>query len=282
MKNILITGISTGIGYSCAEVFIKKGYRVFGSVRKLSDSEKLKDEFGENLIPLLFDVTDQIAIDKSYEYVKDYLDKTNEGLDCLINNSGIAEGGPLLHMPITQIEKHFDINVIGLLRVTKTFLPLLGAQKNYKYKSGKIINIGSVSGKIGSPMAGAYVGSKHALEGISHSLRRELLIYGIDVIIIGLGPVITPIWDKGINIEPYLATDYKESLKLTEAYVRNSSMNGFSSEKVANDILKIFENTRPKVRYAIVPNYLTNWLLPRLIPHRIIDKIIGKALKLTK
>lgn len=282
MKNILITGVSTGIGYSCVDAFIKKGYRVFGSVRKSSDAEKLKNQFGNNFIPLIFDVTDQVAINKSYMEVEAFLINQNEGLDCLINNSGIAEGGPLLNMPIEQIQKHFDINVIGLLRVTKTFLPLLGAKNNYKYKAGKILNIGSVSGKIASPMIGAYVGSKHALEGISHSLRRELLIYGIDVVIIGLGPVITPIWDKGINIEPYLDTDYKDSIKIMADYVRKNAMKGFTPEKAAYDIVKIFETKKPKVRYALVPSPIKNWIIPRLIPQRIMDKIMSKALNLKK
>jgi short-subunit dehydrogenase len=280
LENILITGVSTGIGYSCLKAFIKRGDRVFGSVRKTSDAEKLKQEFGDNFIPLIFDVTDQDAIDKSYFEVEKNLN--GQGLDCLINNSGIAEGGPILHIDIEKIKKHFDINVIGLFRVTKKFLPLLGARKNHNYNPGRIINITSVAGKISAPMIAPYSGSKHAVEGMSHSLRRELLLYGIKVIIAAPGAVITPIWDKGIDEEPFLNTDYGESIKLFAKQARKKSQNGFTADKVANDIVKIFESKNPKVRYAIVPGYITNWLIPRLLPHKVIDFAIGKAMKLIK
>lgn len=280
MKNILITGVSTGIGYSCVKAFIKRGDRVFGSVRKQSDADKLKLEFGINFIPLLFDVTDQEAIDKAYLEVENILN--GQGLDCLINNSGIAEGGPVLHIDIEKIKKHFDINVIGLFRVTKKFLPLLGARKNHNYKAGRILNVTSVAGKISAPMIAPYVGSKHAVEGMSHSLRRELLIYGIKVVIVAPGAVITPIWDKGIDDEAFKNTDYGDSIKLFADQARKKADKGFTADKVANDIVKIFENPNPKVRYAIVPNYLVNWFIPRLLPHKIIDLIIGKTMKLIK
>ncbi len=126
---------------------------------------------------MVFDVTDQEAIGQALNKVTEQL--TTKSIFCLVNNSGIAIGGPLQFQELEEIEHHFQVNVIGLMRVTKAFLPLLGAQENHTSSPGKIINISSVAGKVATPFVGAYVGSKHAVEGLSHSLRRELLIYGL-------------------------------------------------------------------------------------------------------
>ena len=102
----------------------------------------------------------------------------------------------MLYQPIDEIRQVFDVNVIGLLRVTQTFAPLLAATPTSQARPGRVINMSSMAGKFGAPFVGAYVGSKHAVEGLSESLRRELMVFGIDVVIIGPGTVVTAIWDK--------------------------------------------------------------------------------------
>ena len=224
-KTAVITGVSTGIGLGIAKELAQRGYKVFGSVRKESDAEKVKQAIGANYIPLIMDVTDEEAILKAAEKVKQELG--NEGLGVLINNSGIAEAGPLMHQPIDEIKQQFEVNIFGLLRVTQVFLPLLGARENHNSVRGKILNISSVGGKIAAPFIGAYVGSKHALEGMSHTLRRELLIYGIDVIIIGPGAVKTPIWEKVGDLDRYKHTIFDQSIRNFAYY--------FIAEKVMNN-----------------------------------------------
>lgn len=274
MKHIIITGVSTGIGLASLEAFANKGYHVFGSVRKEEDSNRLKEKFGESFTPLLFDVTDDKAVTAAAEQVQAKL--KGDSIACLVNNSGIAIGGPLQYQDLDVIEKHFQVNVIGLMRVTKAFLPLLGAQSDFQGIPGKIINISSVAGKVAAPFVGAYVGSKHAVEGLSHSLRRELLIYGIDVIIVGPGSVQTPIWDKGIGMQAYADTPYGSILKRFGKAAKRGGEKGLKASFIGDQIVKITESKNPKVRYAFVPGKFSNWTIPKLLPHRWLDKIIKK------
>jgi NAD(P)-dependent dehydrogenase (short-subunit alcohol dehydrogenase family) len=276
VKAILITGVSSGIGYATAKEFAGCGYQVFGSVRKQEDAKRLMDEIGSNFIPLLLDVTDQKALQEAVEKVTSILG--NNGLAGLINNAGIATSGPLAYQTIEEIRWQFEVNVIAPIAVTQAFLPLLKVRQSPKSKPGRIINISSVGGKIASPFIGAYVGSKHAIEGISHSLRRELQFHDIKVVIIGPGAVSTPIWDKesAQNTSRFAATEYAEPIEKFQKYALSLGKAGNSPEKIGRFIRKVFELENPKVRYAIVPNPILNWFLPLVLPDSWLDKIIGR------
>lgn len=280
-QNVVITGASTGIGYSAAKIFIENGCRVFGSVRKEADGEKLSRELGDDFIPLFFDVTNHSAIESEAKKVEEIIKK--EGLACLINNAGIAVTGPLMHLSIDELKKQFEVNVFGLMAVTQAFLPMLGAKKNYALPKGKIINISSVAGQTSMPFMGPYCGSKHALEGISNSLRRELLLYGIDVVIVAPGPVKTPIWEKGIIKEvpaEILNSDYAPMLsRLTHEYKKEEKQ-AMEVDDLSREIYKIFKAKRPKTHYVFRNNKFTKWILPRyFLPDRVIDGLIKKLLK---
>ncbi len=281
MKNIVITGVSTGIGYSATKNLIENKYRVFGSVRKQEDADKLKKEFGENFYPLLFDVRDESAIEAASIEVEKVVG--DNGVDCLINNSGIALGGPILHLSKEVFKEQFEVNLFGVVSVTNIFSKLLGAYKDSKH-CGKIIMISSVSGKRSYPFVGPYTASKHALEGFSDSLRRELMLYGIDVILVEPGPIKTAIWDKAPSPDdnPFLGTDYEESLKIFYKEVVIKGKQGLESESVAKLIKQIIEFKKPKTRYVISANKLRDYYLPGLFSDRFFDKIIGKMLRLTK
>lgn len=275
-KNILITGVSTGIGFGIAKEAVRREYRVFGSVRRKVDAEHVKDQLGASFTPLIFDVTKIEEIESARKKLERLL--KNQGLHALVNNSGIAHGGPLLHQPMEEIRQQFEVNVFGLLHVTRAFSGLLGACSPAVYPPGKIINISSVGGVVASPFVGAYVGTKHAVEGISASLRRELLLYGIDVIVIGPGAVKTPIWDKGINPELYADTDYGAILRKFAKAAMNGAERGLTVDYIGTEVLDIIEKKNPKTRYALVSKPLTNWIVPRLLPPRWIDKYIKKSL----
>lgn len=278
-RNILITGVSSGIGYSTTAEFLKRGYMVFGSVRKEADADRLTKEFGAEFRPLIFDVTDQSAVDKALAQVSQEIGW--EGLGCLINNSGIAEGGPLLSQPMEDVIRHIDVNLIGLIRVTQAFLPLLGARENHPSAPGRILNISSVSGKFAYPFVAPYVASKHAVEGFSDSLRRELLLFGIDVIVIGPGSVQTPIWDKGmVDLAQYESSPYAKILKRYARGMDKLAASGLTPEYLARKIVDVHETKKPKTRYAFVKGAFTNWILPRLLPDRMMDGMIKKQLGL--
>jgi len=271
-------GLSTGIGWGIAKVLNQHGFRVFGSVRKTQDAERLSKEFGERFVPLLFDVTDEAGVRAAAQQVGEQLN--GEKLFGLVNNAGIAVPAPLMHQPIADFRRQMEVNLIGTLIVSQAFLPSLGADRSLKGKPGRIINISSVSGQRGAPFVGAYAASKHALEGLSETLRRELMLYGIDVIIIGPGAVATPIWDKAEkeDISIYKDTEYARSAVEFQKYMLEVGKKGYPPEKVGEFVLHALTTSRPRVRYAVVPNALGSWFIPMLLPKRLVDAIIAKRL----
>jgi NAD(P)-dependent dehydrogenase (short-subunit alcohol dehydrogenase family) len=280
MKAVLITGTSSGIGYGAAKEFANCGYQVLGSVRHTADAERLQVEIGDNFTPLLFDVTDTVAIQNAARQVAEIVG--DRGLVGLINNAGTASCGSLIHQPIEEIRWQFEVNVIAPIAITQAFLPLLKIKQDTTNRPGRIINISSVGGKVAMPFIGAYAGSKHAIEGISHSLRRELQLYDVDVIIIGPGAVNTPIWDKesAQDLSQYDRTEYQNTLQVFQKYITDMGKAGYSPAVIGKLIRIALESKHPKSRYAIVPHALSNWYLPRLLPDRWLDKLIGKRIGL--
>ncbi len=279
MPSVVITGVSTGIGWSAAKVLIGKGFRVFGSVRKTADAERLTGEFGANFVPLLFDVTDEQAVLAAARKVREALG--GERLAGLVNNAGIAVAGPALELPLDDYRRQMDINVMGPVIVTRAFAPLLGTDGELKGPPGRIVMISSVSGKHGNPLTAPYSMSKHALEAFSESLRRELLLFGIDVIVLGPGAVKTPIWDKAkeVDISVYSNSPYYRALQNMRAYMLTLSENGLPVERIGELVHHVLTVPRPKVRYA-VSKEAAQLAMASMMPKRLLDRIIAKRLGL--
>ncbi len=282
MKKVVITGVSTGIGYSSAKILCDSGYKVFGSVRKQQDAEKASSEFGANFTPLIFDVTDSKGIRKNAEIVKAEL-IPGEALAGLVNNAGVAMGGPINLIETEVFRQQFEVNFFGLIEVTKTFLPMLGAVKNSS-QQGKIINISSISGRRAHPFVAPYTASKFAVEAFSDSLRREMLLYGVDVILIEPGPIKTAIWDKVPDLDEneFTGTDYEHSLRKFYKMFIEMGKKGFDADIIGNRVKKILQNPSPKTRHVITPNRFINFTLPGILPDRMFDKLVGKGLGLLK
>ncbi|MBL8206039.1 MAG: SDR family oxidoreductase [Blastocatellia bacterium] len=278
MNYVVVTGVSTGIGWAITKTLTLHGMHVFGSVRKQADADKLAQEFGASFTPLLFDVTDEAAVHEAAKLVRQKLN--GQTLFGLVNNAGIAVPGPLLHLPIAELRNQLEINVIGQAIVTQAFAPLLGADRRLQGKPGRVVNISSVAGKMAMPFVGPYAMSKHALEAFSESLRRELMLYGIDVIIIGPGSIVTPIWDKAqeLDITPFLQTDYGKVLGKFREFMVSRGKAGLPVEQMGELTLQVLTTPKPKVRYTIVANKFKNWTLPRLLPKRMFDNLIAKQL----
>lgn len=276
MKQVVITGVSTGIGHAATRVLINRGFCVFGSVRCQADADRLQQEFGERFVPLLFDVTDEAAVRLSAEKIGRELG--THTLDGLVNNAGIEVAGPLAYLPVDQFRQQLEVNLVGPFIVTKAFLPLLGADPTRKGKPGRIVNISSTSGKIAGPFTGAYSASKFGLEGFSESLRRELILFGIDVIIIRPGAVVTPIWQKaeaGVT-ERFRNTPFVEALANFERYSAGEATSGLAPEVIGEVVWRALTSARPKLRIAVVPQRFKNWTMPQLIPMRILDKLVAQ------
>ncbi len=282
MKSVVVTGVSTGIGWGITKVLTKKGIHVFGSVRKAEDGERLKAEFGDLFTPLIFDVTDEAAVAQAASTVREALNGAT--LFGLVNNAGIAAPGPVLNQPIDEFRNQLEVNITGQVIVTQAFAPLLGVDKDLTGDPGRIVMISSVAGKNGAPFLGAYAASKHGLEGVAESLRRELMLFGIDVVIIGPGAVVTKIWDKAeeIDVTQYQNTEFAPALDRVKDYMIENGKKGFPPEKLGRAVWKALSTSNPKTRYAVVPGRLMNWTLPGLLPKRTVDGMIAGRLGLKK
>lgn len=283
MKNeyIFITGVSTGIGYEAAKYLVDKGFYVFGSVRKQSDADRIKARLGEQFFPLIFDVTNVESLKIAVEQVKAITGNT--GLKALVNNAGITIFGPLMHLSPEEFQHQLDINVVGAFSVTQAFLPLLGTDKKSVREPGRVVNISSISGKIAMPFFGAYASSKYALEAMSDSLRRELNLYGIDVILIEPGITATPFLDKiREQFNRFQKTDYAPILEEYASKTMDRQKSAISVEVVSQAIFKAITSKSPKVRYALPNNWIFGWYLPRFLPARTVDRMIAKLNGISK
>src|ERR1700730_7008923 len=279
MQSVVITGASTGIGWATAKLLLERGFRVFGSVRKQADADRLKGEFGPNFTPLLFDVTDEAAVLAAAREVRAAL--KGETLSGLVNNAGVAVAGPVLELAADEFRRQMDVNLIGPIIATQAFGPLLGSDPSLKGPKGRIVMISSVAGKSGNPLMAAYSASKHAIEGLSESLRREMMLFNIDVIVIAPGAVKTPIWSKAeeIDISAHKNSPFFPALERIRKFMLQLGEIGLPPQKIAERIADALTLASPKVRYQITPDPMRH-LMTAVLPKRMVDRIIAKRLGL--
>jgi NAD(P)-dependent dehydrogenase (short-subunit alcohol dehydrogenase family) len=279
MRSVVVTGVSSGIGEATARVLAAQDFRVFGSVRKDTDAERLTAEIGAAFVPLRFDVTDDAAVWAAAAQVADQL--AGGTLMGLVNNAGIARAGPLIFLDAGDFRHQIEVNLTAQLVVTQAFAPLLGADPSRQGEPGRIVMMSSVGGRNANPFLGPYSASKFAVEGLSESLRRELMVYGIDVIVVAPGPIATPIWDKAerLDISRYETTPYFEALKKAARMMIGIGHKGLPAERVGRVVLEALTTPHPKTRYAVGSGI--EQLLP-LIPKRLMDRMIARELGLTR
>jgi len=277
-KDAVVTGVSTGIGLETARLLIANGYRVFGSVRKQTDADRLQKEFGDGYVPLIMDVTDADAIQRASEKAGALLGSNR--LAGLVNNAGIVVSGPLLHLRPSEFRRQLEANMIGPMMVTQAFAPLLGTDNKRTGPVGRIVNISSAVAKIVPPLLGAYAASKWGFEGMSEALRRELMLFGIDVVIIEPGAVNTALYDKGEkeDLDEFKPTPYWEAIENFRRYVVREGRRGLHPERIARTVYAALTAAKPKARYAVVPQRFKNWTIPRLLPARMVDGAIAKQM----
>ncbi len=188
---VLITGASTGIGAAAALRLDRAGFRVFAGVRKPADGEALRAQASARLTPIIIDVTDQASIDAAAAEVTQTIGGT--GLAGLVNNAGISVAGPIELVPVDDLRRQLEVNVIGQVAVTQAFMPLIRAAR------GRVVFIGSIGGRMSTPFLGPYSASKFALEAIADAMRVEMRPWRIHVAIVEPGSIKTPFWDKGLS-----------------------------------------------------------------------------------
>jgi NAD(P)-dependent dehydrogenase (short-subunit alcohol dehydrogenase family) len=279
MRSVVITGVSTGIGHATARTLLGHGFRVFGSVRRPDDAERLQTAFGANFTPLMFDVTDEAAVRIAADEVRTLL--SGETLAGLVNNAGVVVPGALLDLDVSEFRTQMEINVMGPVIVTKAFLPLLGADPALTGAPGRIVMMSSVSGQFGNPLLSPYSTSKFALEGLSESLRRELMLFGIDVITIAPGPVRTPIWDKAkaLDVTRFVNSLYLPALMTLRGMLAQMSEKGLPPEAIAARVHRALTDARPQARVVASAEPIQT-RIAGLLPRRWMDRIIARQLGL--
>jgi NAD(P)-dependent dehydrogenase (short-subunit alcohol dehydrogenase family) len=265
---VVVTGVSTGIGYAIAKLLTARGFAVFGSVRKQADADRVHNELGGSFVPLVFDVRDDVAIERAARDVRDRISKRR--LLGLVNNAGIGSNAPLLHQPLDGIRTTIDVNLIGPLRVMQAFAPMLGTDDTFEGPPGRIVNVSSVGAAIGGPFMGAYAASKRGLEAASDSLRTELLPFGVDVIVIAPGFIESSIRDSDpSDFARYDATPFGAAYRRFATIFDAGVAQSWPATTIAELVETVLTADKPKPHYfAGPPGKLAVWMMSNL-PRRM-------------
>lgn len=276
---VVVTGASTGIGRACALELDRKGWRVFAGVRRSADADTLRTLASDRLTPIELDVTNEEQVDAAFARIDDEVGA--RGLRGLVNNAGVALGGPLEYLPTERWQHQFDVNVFGQVRVTRAALPLL------RRSPGRIVFIGSNSGRVAAPLMGPYTASKFAIEGIADTLRLELHGSGISVVVVQPGAIKTDIWGKGreqvdavIDLLPAEAMDhYGVTVEAIRGGIDSSERSGASPDAVAEVLRRALTARRPRTRYQVGLDARVSVTLARVLPGRVLDPLLRKAMR---
>jgi NAD(P)-dependent dehydrogenase (short-subunit alcohol dehydrogenase family) len=274
---VLITGASTGIGEACARRLERAGFRVFAGVRARTDGERLRQ--GTRIEPVALDVTDASSIAMAAGAVGDALQ--GAPLAGLVNNAGISVAGPLEYLPVALLRQQLEVNVIGVVAVTQAFLPAL------RRGPGRIVVMGSISGRLANALLGPYAASKFAVEAICDAWRAELAPWRLEVSLIEPGAIATPIWDKGLEagdrlsagMPPEALERYGALIDVIRRVARRAARTGAPPETVAEAVLHALTAARPRTRYLVGRDAYVRALIARF-PDRWRDALIRRALRL--
>ncbi len=276
---VLVTGASTGIGRACALRLDRDGWRVYAAVRRDADGEALRAVASSRLTPVLLDVTDADQVQQVASRLGD--DLAGTGLRGLVNNAGVAIGGPVEFLPLERWQHQFDVNVFGQIRVTQALFPLL------RQATGRIVFIGSNSGRVAAPLMGPYASSKFAIEGLADAMRLELHGSGIEVVVVEPGAVKTDIWGKGrtqvdevAEVLPAEALErYGEVVAAIRHGIDQSEKGGVAPDAVAAVVAKALTSARPRTRYQVGVDAKVSVALARVLPGRLLDPLLRKAMR---
>jgi hypothetical protein len=265
-RAVVVTGASGGLGFATSRLLVERGFRVFGTLLDHEDSAPLERA---GVTPIRLDVTQPASVRNAAERIHGLLGSTP--LAGLVNNAGIAHGGPIELLDLDAMREVFEVNVLGLVAVTQALLPALRRSK------GRIVNISSVSGRLAVPFLAPYCGSKFAVEAISDCLRRELQPFGVEVVIIQPAVMRTPIWDKALqqDLERYRGTPYEPVIAKAERRLRKGRDRGLDPAEVARVVAEALTVIRPPIRIPVVRN-LRSHLLSLWMPDRFIDRMIAR------
>lgn len=274
-KTAIVTGSSSGFGLLCAIELAKSGYRVISTMRNVNKGDSLlKHAEKQDVLDLIqihpLDVTSIESIQIFQKYLSSF-----QSLDVLVNNAGIAVGGFCEELSLEEYRLQFETNFFGAIAVTQALLPYMRAKGK-----GRIINISSISGRMGFPGLSPYVASKHALEGFSESLRLELRPFGIDVVLVEPGSYQTNIWSSINSIDTKPNSPYQPYMAAILKEIENGKSEHGNPLEVAKLVAQIATQSKiPDLRYPVGKGVKINLLLKSMVPWKIIENAITKKLK---
>lgn len=274
---VLVTGAAKGIGRACVLRLARAGFRVYAGVRSDADGAELVAAANTDVRPLLMDITDHAGVQSAVAAMTS--DLQSMPLRGVVNNAGIAVAGPLEFIPIAEVRRQLEVNVLGQLAVTQAVLPLL------RRSHGRVINIGSIAGRSAMPLTGPYSASKFALEALTDSLRVELMPFGVDVVIVEPGMIATPIWQTSIraadklmsSLSPEVDKYYGRVIRAVRERATTGDVKGLPPDAVARVVEKAMTAKHPRTRYVIGRDARLRVILQKL-PDRWRDRIIARRL----
>ena len=273
---VVVTGASTGIGAATARELAGRGFHVLAGVRRDSDAAALT---ADRIEPQILYNTVQADIDAMTRRIAG--DRDRRPLRALVNNAGIAVNGPVEALPLTEWHRQFDVNLFGHIAMTQALLPAL------LESSGTVINISSVGGRVALPTYGAYAGAKFALEAVSDALRRELAGLGVHVVVVEPGAVITELSGRGVLTADRLAAQmspgqhrrYDALINAITSQAKTFAQDGVPAAQAAKVIADAITTTHPRTRYTVGKDAAALVRLARLLPDRLLDRLVRRTLK---
>ncbi|WP_433379957.1 SDR family NAD(P)-dependent oxidoreductase [Actinoplanes sp. CA-142083] len=277
MRAVVITGTSSGIGRACALALDAMGMRVYAGVRRPQDGAALCSVASDRLTPIVVDVTDAESIGAARDLVAGQVG--GEGLAGLVNNAGTTVPCPAEHLPLDVFRRQLEVNLTGHLAVIQAFLPML------RSAHGRIVNVSSVGGRVGTPLMGCYAAAKHGLEGLSDSLRLELGPLGVHVSVIEPGFIASSMpaklkrdTDDWLRRLPGDGRDtYGRQLAAMATRISREATAGSPPDVVAGAVAHALTSRRPRVRYPVGAGAKRLLLLHRVLTDRLMDRVIGHA-----
>jgi NAD(P)-dependent dehydrogenase (short-subunit alcohol dehydrogenase family) len=274
-RAVVISGASTGIGRSCALHLDRLGFQVFAGVRRAADGAALARVASPRLTPIVVDITDPEAVGAAYQAVSD----RNIALTGLVNNAGSTVPCPLEFLPLETLREQLEVNLVGHVAMIQAFLPLL------RRSHGRIVNVSSLAGRLPVPVMGSYTAAKHALEGLSGSLRLELAASGVRVSVVEPGDIQTSMTGKlrrdvsaAMSALPDDGVErYSALMRGVEVAIGAGADSGAPPEVVAEAIAHALTSNRPRIRYQVGPRSGRMMLMARVLPDRLLDRVLQRT-----
>lgn len=275
-KSVLVTGASSGIGEATAIYLSHKGFQVFAAARRLEKLKVLSGLGGGGITPIAMDVTSEASIQDALAEISG----KGATLYGLVNNAGVSVMGPIESTPLSEWRRQYETNVFGLVSVTQAVLPQMR-----NAGQGRIVNIGSVAGRIAAPFQGVYASSKHAVEGLTDALRREVLSHGIKVSLVRPGFINTPFGEQEQEaLDKYTGDEnpYSEQVKIFKAWHHKGHPNAPGPMVVAEAVHHALTADRPNSRYTAPKKMLGSLGLRNTMPSAVTDRIFERVTGLDK